>query len=92
MNLKKLMLIIQKEAQTLFRNKRILIGIFAPLVLLPFLLMGYQAVADSTSETTEKTQSQIVLENPDNLPPSLLAILKSDPLLELLGVSTSNER
>lgn len=89
MNLKKLMLIIQKEAQTLFRNKRILKGIFAPLVLLPFLLMGYQAVANSTSETTEKTQSQISLENPDKLPPSLLAILKSDPLLDILSEDSS---
>lgn len=87
MNFQKISHVIQKEARTLFRNRRILIGIFAPLLILPFLLMGYQAIASSTSETTEKSQSLILIGEFNTLPTSLLAILKSDPLLEILSDS-----
>ncbi len=89
MNFQKITHVIQKEARTLFRNRRILIGIFAPLLILPFLLMGYQAIASSTSETTEKSQSIILIEELNTLPTSLLAILKSDPLIEILSDSPS---
>lgn len=81
MDFSKIKNIIKKEAFTLLRNKRILIGMFAPLLLLPILLYGYQMFSERTAETTETTKSIVYALN--DLPEAVSEALIASDVISL---------
>jgi sodium transport system permease protein len=86
---KNILRIVIKETHTLLRNKRVLIGLFAPLVFLPLLLIGYEAFSQMTQETTELTKSIIVVEG--TLPSSLEELIVEDGLITLKPKESTEE-
>ncbi|MDP3387591.1 MAG: ABC transporter permease subunit [Eubacteriales bacterium] len=61
MNFSHIKKIIGKEILALSRNKRILIGLFAPLVLMPVLFYGYTQFTEITSRESESSISNVVV-------------------------------
>lgn len=81
MDFSRVMHIIKKETLTLIRNKRILLGILAPLFFLPILLYGFQAFSERTHEVTEATKSVVYMET--DIPEELRLILEKSNHIEL---------
>lgn len=76
MNLRKMLWIIRKETRSLLRNKRILIGIIAPLLLMPLFFVGYEAFSQSAANASEARESTVYFENA--LPASLEEAILND--------------
>lgn len=74
--------VIVKEAMALFRNKRVLIGIFGPLLVMPALLWGYDAFSSKVDETAEETKSRIAIVS--ELPEALFTGLAAEDTLEII--------
>ncbi len=65
---------IVKEAMALLRNKRVLFGIFGPLLIMPALLWGYDAFSSSVDRAAEESKSQIAIVS--EMPEALIALMK----------------
>ncbi|PKM66919.1 MAG: hypothetical protein CVU93_03740, partial [Firmicutes bacterium HGW-Firmicutes-18] len=61
MNFRNIKKIIGKEILALSRNKRILIGLLAPLVLMPVLFYGYTQFTEITSRESESSISNVTV-------------------------------
>lgn len=62
MRFKTISQIIKKEFLALLRNYKVLVGVFAPLIILPLLFYGYQELASVTSREAEVSVSTIYVE------------------------------
>jgi len=81
MNVTVIRSIIWKEFIALLRNKRILIGMFAPLILMPLLLYGYQYFSESTSQSAATSISQILVL--DELPQDLQSLIEAEESISI---------
>lgn len=82
MNLGIMLHIIKKETMALLRNKKVLVGIFAPIVILPIIFYGYLEITKVTSRETEISKSGIYLEG--DLPTFINNALLQDDRFEVL--------
>lgn len=73
---------IVKEAMALLRNKRVLVGIFGPLLVMPALLWGYDVFSSSVDQSAEQTKSRIAVVS--ELPEALLAQIEASETLTLI--------
>ncbi|MBV1756277.1 MAG: CPBP family intramembrane metalloprotease [Dethiosulfatibacter sp.] len=84
MNFSNIRKIIGKEILALSRNKRVLFGLLAPLILMPVLFYGYNQFTEITSRESESSISHVVVIG--NLPQTV-----RDSLSEHQQLDISNE-
>jgi len=89
MKRQRILKIIEKESRVLLRNKRILFGLFAPFVLLPILLFGYNYFSEQTKTNTAETASHIYYDMLDgaSLPDALTTLFEAEEQLDFLEKS-----
>ena len=73
---------IVKEAMALLRNKKVLFGIFGPLLIMPALLWGYDQFSSSVDRAATESKSQIAVVS--ELPQPLLELLKENKDIKLV--------
>ncbi|SMP66136.1 ABC transporter permease subunit/CPBP intramembrane protease [Anoxynatronum buryatiense] len=82
MNWKVIRTLMGKEIRSLLRNKRVLLGMLAPVLVLPLLVYGFRAVTEGVSREAAATVSRIMITG--ELPASLETALAADQRLELV--------
>ncbi|MDR5659076.1 ABC transporter permease subunit/CPBP intramembrane protease [Serpentinicella sp. ANB-PHB4] len=84
--------LIKKELLTLIRNKRVLIGLVAPLILLPVLIYGFQQITEMTHRSSEETKSNIILKTGEQeLPQDLKHKMNKNEQIKLYKYETGVE-
>ena len=96
MNLYKIGKIVGKEMRALSRNKRIMIGLFAPMILMPILFYGFTQFTEMTHRESEASISRVAVIGhlPGNIHDSIIAHVQvsiSDSVTEVDALTTSDE-
>ncbi|SET74026.1 sodium transport system permease protein [Natronincola peptidivorans] len=82
MNFSIVLNLLKKEILALSRNKRIIIGLILPVLLLPLLFYGFNQVQDMTARGSEASLSRIHLVG--EIPDEVLDALYNDARLEII--------